>query len=355
MAPRSETPPLPFWHLLAVTATVAMTIQLIIISYNMFTGYIQVAGPLNFVVRLLYGSLLSTLMGLLVTWPDYRIIGILNRFMPWNRKPLVRVPVQFLGAVVTGSAVGVFGTIMAYLINPYTDDLPHVILFNAMILSVINLLAMASLEAWIFFSEGRISRQKAEKLEHELLKSRFEVLKTQINPHFMFNSLNVLSELVYSDQAKAEEFIGEFANIYRYVLDTIEKPVVPVESELAFARSYLFLQQIRYGNTLRFNVALDASVMPLLIPSLSLQTVLENAIKHNIVDAVHPLEISITAGEGCLVIRNNIRKKMVSRPSTGLGQENLAQRYAMICREQPRFQLINGEYAVHLPLINPER
>jgi hypothetical protein len=353
MAFRPDTLPLPFRHLLAVTATVAVTFQAIIITYNMFTGYIHVAGPLNFMVRLVYGSLLSTLMGLMVTWPDYRIIVLLNRTLPWSRKPLVRVPLQFLAAVATGSVVGIIGTLTAYLINPYTDELPHVLLVNAMILSVINLMAMASLEAWIFFREGRISRQKAEKLEHELLKSRFEVLKTQINPHFLFNSLNVLSELVYTDPAKAEEFIGEFASIYRYVLETIEKPVVPVESELEFARSYLFLQQIRYGSTLGFTVSLDASVLPMLIPSLSLQTVLENAIKHNVVDAANPLTISVTAEAGCLVIRNNLRKKVASRPSTGLGQANLVQRYGLIGPEKPRFTLHNDEYIVHLPLINP--
>lgn len=353
MAFRPVTPPLPFRHLLAVTATVAVTFQLIIIIYNMFTGYIQVAGPMNFVVRLVYGSFLSTLMGLAVILPDYRIILMLNRRLPWSRAPLTRIPLQFAGAVAAGSVVGILGTLTAYLINPYTDELPHVLLVNAMILSVINLMAMVSMEAWIFFREGRISRQKAEKLEHELLKSRFEVLKTQINPHFLFNSLNVLSELVYSDPAKAEEFIGEFATIYRYVLETIEKPVVAVESELEFARSYLFLQQIRYGSTLGFSVNIDASVLPMLIPSLSLQTVLENAIKHNVVDGSNPLSISVTSEPGFLVIRNNVRRKVVSRPTTGLGQANLLQRYGLICAEKPLFTLHNNEYIVHLPLINP--
>lgn len=351
MAATRNSTYIPIRQLLMITLTVALFIQLIIIGYNAATGYIQVPGLFNFIVRLVYATLLSTAMGLMVIFPDMYVIHFLNRRYPWNQTPFIRAFLQLPAAVLTALFVSSLGTLAAYLISPYTDNLPHVLLLNAMILSVINLPAMAALEAWVFFREGKLSKHKAEKLELELLKSRFEVLKTQINPHFLFNSLNVLSGLIYKDPARAEQFIEEFAGIYRYVIETIEKPVSTVAAELGFARSYIFLQQIRYGNTLSMEVKLDSTVLTQFIPSLSLQVVLENAIKHNVVDASNPLTIKICSENNQLVIVNNLKKKLSAYASTGLGLTNLTRRYAVLCDNKPQFFMQTEHYTVYLPLI----
>lgn len=188
------------------------------------------------------------------------------------------------------------------------------------------------------------------KVQKENLQSQIEVLKSQINPHFMFNSLNVLSGLIHVDVAKAQLFIDEFSQIYRYVLETIDQPVVTLNEELEFVRSYLFLQQIRYGEHLTWSVNIVAAQLQLLVPPLSLQVLLENAMKHNIVNESKPLKIEIFSDGDYLFIQNPIQPK-VSGTSTGLGLKNLVKRYALISRMEPTFNVVDNKYIARIPLI----
>jgi PAS domain S-box-containing protein len=188
------------------------------------------------------------------------------------------------------------------------------------------------------------------KVQKENLQSQIEVLKSQINPHFMFNSLNVLSGLIHVDVEKAQLFIDEFSQIYRYVLETIDQPVVTLSEELEFVRSYLFLQQIRYGEHLTWSVNIVAAKLQLLVPPLSLQVLLENAMKHNIVNESKPLKIEIYSDGDYLFIQNPIQPK-VSGTSTGLGLKNLVKRYALISRMEPTFNVVDNKYIARIPLI----
>lgn len=192
------------------------------------------------------------------------------------------------------------------------------------------------------------------KVQKENLQSQFEVLKSQINPHFMFNSLNVLSGLMSKDIGKAQQFIDEFSHIYRYVLETLEQPVVTLEKELDFMRSYLFLQQIRHGNDLSWSVKIPSALLKWVLPPLSLQVVLENAIKHNIVNESKPLKIDIFSEETSLIVRNNIQPKISAVASTGLGLKNLVKRYGLISKFEPVFFVETGYYVAKLPLIETE-
>lgn len=192
------------------------------------------------------------------------------------------------------------------------------------------------------------------KVQKENLQSQFEVLKSQINPHFMFNSLNVLSGLINVDVAKAQLFIDEFSQIYRYVLETIEQPVVTLNKELEFMRSYLFLQQIRYGKSLTYSVHIAGEQLQLLVPPLSLQVLLENAIKHNIVNESKPLKIEIYSKGNYLFVKNPVQPK-ISGTSTGLGLKNLVKRYALISKFEPKFQVENNNYVAKIPLIKIEQ
>jgi LytS/YehU family sensor histidine kinase len=211
---------------------------------------------------------------------------------------------------------------------------------------------MAVFEAWLFFRESNSARQKAEMLEKELAQIRFEILKSQINPHFMFNSLNVLSGLIEKDVSGAQLFIDEFSRIYRYVLETIEKQVVTLEEELNFVRSYSYLQQIRYGGSLNVSVNIPAELLKMLLPPLSLQTVLENSIKHNIISKTNPLQVEITSERQWLIVINNLQPKISSGRSTGLGQKNLIKRYEMISDNIPGFIVQSNKYIVKLPLLS---
>jgi LytS/YehU family sensor histidine kinase len=163
-----------------------------------------------------------------------------------------------------------------------------------------------------------------------------------------------LSGLVYSDPERAERFIDEFSRLYRYVLETIEKPLVTLEEELSFARSYIYLQQIRYGEGLMFNVRVDAHCLNRFLPSLALQVVLENAIRHNVISTHMPLVIDLTTFSDTIVIRNNLNLKLSGKASTGIGQKNLTDRYALTGSAPPSFIQENATYVATLPLLTAE-
>jgi LytS/YehU family sensor histidine kinase len=289
-----------------------------------------------------------------MAYPDLFFIHFLNRKFPWGLRLLQRVVLQFVFTLVAGTLASLMVTLTSHFMGRYNDELVSVMFYNALIGSVVNLLLMVLLEAWLHFNESSLSKEKAEKLEKELSQIKFEVLKNQINPHFMFNSLNVLSELIETSVDDAQRFVDEFSAIYRYVLETIEKPVVTLDEELGFVRSYFFLQQMRYGQSLKLNIDVPATIIKQFLPPLSLQVVLENAIKHNVVNETNPLQIDIRGEEDWLMVENNIQPKVSAVKSTGVGQENMVKRYAMIGTKIPKFVVKTSHYSVKLPLIKSE-
>lgn len=343
-----------FKRLLWLLIGLAVFIQLAVIIYNHFSGFAVLASFQHFIFRLLLGSFFSLLAGFLIAYPDLWVILLMNQLFPWNKKLFMRIVLQLVISVFVAVIIISIITLFVNLIGPYEDPLGKVLLYNSLIFAVVNVLLMAILEAWMFSLESKKARQEAESLHEELSQIRFEVLKSQINPHFMFNSLNVLSGLVSTDAKKAEQFIDQFSMVYRYVLETIEHPVTSLKKELDFTRSYLFLQQIRYGESLTYTLNIPSEKLEFLLPPLSLQIVLENAIKHNIVNELNPLLIEIYYKEGFLMIRNPVQPKVSMGKSTGLGLKNLTKRYALISKKQPVFKLENEYYLAQLPLIKSE-
>jgi len=343
-----------FKQLLLLLIGLAVFIQLSVIIYNHFSGFAVLSSFQHFFFRLLLGSFFSLLAGFLIAYPDLWIIQQLNKRFPWNKKLFKRILIQLIVSVFVATFIIIIVTLLVHFIGPYTDPIVDVLLYNSLIFAVVNILLMAILEAWMFSLESKKAKQVAESLHEELSQIRFEVLKSQINPHFMFNSLNVLSGLISTDAKKAEEFVDQFSLVYRYVLETIEHPVSSLKKELDFMRSYLFLQQIRYGESLRYTLNIPSDQFQKLLPPLSLQIVLENAIKHNIVNESNPLLIEIYFEDGFLMIKNQVQPKISMGKSTGLGLKNLTKRYALISKKQPVFKLENQFYLAQLPLIKSE-
>lgn len=342
----------PFPKLLKVLVLLSLLLQMIIITYSHYTGYYHVDDLSEFIRRLVYSTLLSVIASFLIAYPDLFVIRYLNQAFPWTHRLISRLAVQLTATLVIAVLISTFITLLANSIDTYEEDLGSVLLNNALITSVVNIVLMTTLEAWILYMDSRHSRKVAETLERELALIRFEVLKSQINPHFLFNSLNVLSGLISKDVDKAQQFIDEFSMVYRYVLETIEKQVVTLGDELGFMRSYMFLQQIRYGEHLVLKVTIPSQQLQKLMPPLSLQLVLENAIKHNEISAQKPLMIDIFSDERMLVVKNILQPKSSSGKSTGMGQKNLFKRYEMLQEECPVFTVENNYYIAKLPLID---
>ncbi len=345
----------PFNRLLKFLIGLAIGVQLVVILYNHISGYYILDGYVHFFMRLLRGSLLSLLAGFLIAYPDLFVIQYMNKIAPWGKNIFKRIPLQLGLTVIIAAITATFITLFANWIKAYTDhEVASIVISNVLIYTVVNIVVMAIFEGWILFIERAKAKQIADSLQTELSQIKFEVLKSQINPHFMFNSLNVLSGLINKDVKKAQQFIDEFSMIYRYVLETIEQPVATLGKELEFMRSYLFLQQIRYGENLTYSVNITASLMEMFLPPLSLQVVLENAMKHNIINELKPLHIEITDEALTLIVKNNIQPKISKGISTGLGLKNLIKRYALISDLVPEFKVETNHYIAKLPLIRIE-
>lgn len=182
----------------------------------------------------------------------------------------------------------------------------------------------------------------------------FETLKNQLDPHFLFNSLNVLSSLIEENPVKAQEFTVALSKIYRYVLDQKDKNLISVEEELNFAKLYVSLLKMRFEEALIVNFTINDTENEYKIVPLSLQLLLENAIKHNIISDQKPLQIDIFRQNDYLVIQNTFQKKQTFDKSSGIGLQNIVQRYKIVTNDHLEILQDNKLYTVKLPLISSE-
>ncbi len=201
----------------------------------------------------------------------------------------------------------------------------------------------------VFFKMVTDEKLKNEKLKTETEKSKFDSLKAQLNPHFLFNNLNVLTALIHESPEKAEQFTIELSDIYRYVLTTEEKELISLEEELNFAHKYLNLLKIRFENKIEFKF--PKKIPPnKKIPPLSLQLLLENALKHNIFSEDSPLSLHIHIENDYLIIRNNLRKRQ-STSSSQKGLNNLMERYRLLTKRPVLISEKDELFTVKIPLL----
>lgn len=194
----------------------------------------------------------------------------------------------------------------------------------------------------------RRSEHEKAIIQKELALSKYESLKDQLEPHFLFNSFSVLTSIIEEDPKLAVEFVSRLSKIYRYVLDNTSQ-LVPLKTELDYLEHYTFLLKTRHGESIRFH--LNAKCNNNQIPILSLQMLVENAIKHNYFSKEKPLEISIeNEGQAYLTVSNNLNKR-VAEPSTHLGLKNIANRYEILVNRSIEVVEKDGRFMVRLPLI----
>lgn len=202
-----------------------------------------------------------------------------------------------------------------------------------------------------FFTGWKASLVEQEHLKTEMLNYKYETLKNQINPHFMFNSLNVLSELVYDDQKLAVSFIHQFSDIYRYVLDKRNEDIVSIEEELKFIAKFVFLLKTRFDEKLIVNIDLTTSKDEMIIP-LALQLLIENAVKHNEVFKSFPLCINIKRIGDFIAVSNKIRLKQNSGEDSKLiGINNLKQQFKYFTETPVEIDSNSDYFIVRLPIL----
>jgi len=193
---------------------------------------------------------------------------------------------------------------------------------------------------------------EAQLLEHMHLRQEFDNLQQKVNPHFLFNCFNTLSSLISEDKQQANKFLNELSKVYRYLLQNNEDGMSTVESEMKFIQSYFQLIGTRYGDGVRMSLQIEKKYYPYFVPSLSLQLLVENAVKHNIVSKQSPLAIEIFTTEGKqLVVNNNLNRKTLKEKSTRIGLQNIESKYRLM--NQDGFQVVNDEknFMVVLPML----
>jgi sensor histidine kinase YesM len=188
-----------------------------------------------------------------------------------------------------------------------------------------------------------------EKLKKETLVSQFESLKNQVNPHFLFNSLNVLTELIFQNQDKAAKFVEELSEVYRYVLDSKNKEVIELKSELEFIEAFIYLLRIRFSDNISLHVNIINKDNSIMIPPLALQLLIENAVKHNVISQKHHLTIDIYEDDQNIVVRNNLVAKSGLQTQSGIGLNNIKSRYSFFSDRIIEIEKSDKYFTVKLP------
>ena len=282
------------------------------------------------------------------------LANLLDNYIPWLKAPVKRLLVSILGTIVISGIIVVliylvYLTVLGYSLADITTQnwkgrmlLPLVITFFVSLF----------LHSRSFLLGWRQTAINAERLQKESIASQYESLKAQVNPHFLFNSLNALTSLVETDQKLAVKFIRKLSEVYRYVLDSRQKEVVTLPEELMFLESYTYLQQIRLGNALQVKNDLPQDSNLLVVP-LGLQMLLENAIKHNAALEDAPLQVQLYLEHDYLVVENNLQERRIrEEDSTNTGLANLKARYSYLTDKQVLVQHTQEKFIIKLPVLH---
>lgn len=205
-----------------------------------------------------------------------------------------------------------------------------------------------------FYKALQDEKVTEQKIIAGTASAKFESLKNQIDPHFLFNSLNVLTSLIDENPGQAQKFTTSLSKIYRYVLEQKDKELVSLEEELDFAVTYMNLLKMRFENSIFYEVPAQLSSPEAKVVPLSLQLLLENTVKHNVLSESRPLRIKIYEADGYLVVENNFQKKEVLHKRQGVGLQNIVARYALLTRRKVIVAQDNEKFMVKLPVLTKQ-
>ncbi len=315
---------------------------------NVKYGWVDVA--MSMLYSFLVSSILFILDGIAMSW--------LFKKYPWDQMPIPRVLLELFFGLINAAFAAVAVSVMLYALFTWAyDNAPkpdEIFIDQIAIAAMINLFMILLFEGIYFFRQWRYSMLEAEISKRKQAESQYAALKNQVNPHFLFNSLNVLSALIDEAPEKAKDFIDRFSRIYRYILESHESGLSLVSDEISFLNDYFNLQKVRYNENISLDIRLEASTLQSYLPFLTLQLLVENAIKHNEVSREHPLKIEILEENGRILVKNRIKQRSREVESHGTGLKNLEERFSLLTEKEPEFRVEKGHFIVSIPLLNPE-
>jgi hypothetical protein len=227
-------------------------------------------------------------------------------------------------------------------------------LSNYLVAIILTFFVTLAFHAFYFYKAYNESKVKEQKVIAGTANAKFESLKNQIDPHFLFNSLNVLSSLIEENPENAQRFTTSLSKIYRYVLEQKDKELVTVQEELTFAKTYMNLLKMRFENSISFELPEDFNNDEAKVVPLSLQLLLENTIKHNIVSEQKPLHIKIYIADNYLIVENNLQIKEVLQDRRGVGLQNIVNRYALISERKVLIEENAAYFKIKIPILTKQ-
>jgi hypothetical protein len=329
-----------WWAFLLVNLGVGLTIAVLFDSDPANLG--------DWLTGVAWGTVISLTQWLGHAWIATKI----DQHISWLEAPLTRALVAVFSMVIY--------TVVAFLVVQLSlrfilyGDFPREIgiwiINNSLVPLIFSFLIGWSMAARGFYVSWKEAAQDAQSLKIEMLNYRYEALRNQLNPHFLFNSFNVLSDLVYEDQDLAVKFIRQLSDLYRYVLDSREKELVPLQEELDFIQAFVFLLKTRFEDKIDIQIDLSAQVDEMIVP-MTLQLLVENAVKHNEASKKHPLLVTILRVDGQIEVRNSLKIRSVGDDSKGTGLKNIRQQYAHLSKSEIEVEQTESEFVVRIPIL----
>ncbi len=218
----------------------------------------------------------------------------------------------------------------------------------------ITLILVIIFHAFYFYNKYQQNKIKEQKVIAGTASAKFDALKNQLDPHFLFNSLNVLTSLIEENPESAQRFTTALSKVYRYVLEQKNKALVTVDEELKFAKTYMSLIKMRFEDSIIFTMPDQVSNSEFKVVPLALQLLLENAVKHNMVTSTKPLQIKIYEANGFLIVENNLQPKQIVKKSSGVGLSNIMQRYKLLTHKKIDINKEANRFSVAIPMLEKQ-
>lgn len=320
------------------------------ITIPLVTGMINNLNLSNWQVKL---SFLYTIMIAYVIWQGNRYLHFsLRSYFDWINKPLQKIAVLMLGISFYTVPLSILLLVGWYNLFSGEPVNWNVVTQSTLIILIAVIFITHVYETVFLVKESESEMIRAEQLERAKAEAELEALKNQIDPHFIFNSLNTLSHLIEEKPARAKQFNDNLADVYRYILQNKARDLVLLREELEFLKSYFLLLQIRFENAVYLNLIIpETELEQYLVPPISLQILAENAIKHNEFSEANPLLVEIRLTDDALIVRNAIRKKNLRRPSSKIGLNNLRERYKLTTNKEITVESTVFNFIVTLPVL----
>lgn len=332
--------------LLRISIIIALIIELVGVALNSGNPMTWAGELENTLIHFIYAFFLTLTNGY--------FYDVLDKWYTWEKHPQKRLLFGALGSIVITMITLVLirsVLIVGYYGKPLDKFIREERLEYYFVGFIITLIVTLFFHAFYFYKELQKQKITEQKIIAGTASAKFAALKNQLDPHFLFNSLNVLTSLIEENPRMAQKFTTSLSKVYRYVLEQKSKELVTVDEELNFARTYMTLVKLRFEDSIIFDIPEQASNPDAKVVPLSLQILLENTVKHNVVTPNRPLHIKIYEKDNFLVVENNLQTKEVIKQSSGVGLGNVKQRYALLTKREFSVYKTEKSFIAKLPIL----